>query len=149
MYTETKPVWRSQWIKNRKEFWLVVQRHSRKWHILSSVKRTLRYIRERTLTDLWHNSFRWKRLKAGLHTPMPNTTPITVTRYPTVIRWWRRPRLQLRPLDVPQSERESTTTREGESNEKQHVTRQVRGAREKAWTWALVMESVFPTKVSF
>lgn len=58
---------------------------------------------------LYYNSFRWKRLKAGLHTPVPNTAPFIVTRYLAVILRWQRPLLQPRPLYVPQPERESTT----------------------------------------
>lgn len=68
----------------------MVQPHSRKWQPLSSVTRTLSYIREKLLTDLWHFTIMVsdeKRLKAGLHTLVPNTGSFIMTRYPPVILW--------------------------------------------------------------
>lgn len=49
------------------------------------------------------------------------------------------------------SEREKAQQeREANQMKKAHMTRQVRGGREReSVKWALVMESVFPTKVSF
>lgn len=88
--------------------------------------------------------FRWKGLKAGLHTPVTNTAPFIVTRYPPVILRWQRPSVQLRPHDVPQPARESTTSREANQIWKAHVRRQVRGKARQSVNWALVMESVFP-----
>lgn len=70
-------MWRSQGIKNRREFWFwgfVVRPRSRKWQPLCSVTRTLSCIREKTLDEsmalilffFCYNSFKMKEaLKAG------------------------------------------------------------------------------------
>ncbi len=137
IYTEAKPLRCSQWIKKQKRIlvWgFVVQLYSRKWQPLSSVTRTLSFVREKTDRSmaLYYNIFRWKRLKAGLHTPMPNTAPFIVTRYLAMILQRQRPSVQLRPLDVPQWERESTARERGEPNEKStYDTSSERGERER------------------
>lgn len=122
----------------------VVQLYSRKWQPLSSVTRTLSYIREKTLTDLWHFPiiFSYERGSGQGFTLQCQTHP-PLTRQDTYQWSWQRPFVHLRPLDVPQPERESTTRREANQMKKAHVTHQVRGERERKRELSFSYEKVF------
>lgn len=85
----TEPVW----MKHRRQVGFGLCRPAlrlEKGSTLSSVTRTQSCRREKTdrSMTLYYIHFRWKGLEAGLHTPVTNTAPFIVTRYPAVTLWW-------------------------------------------------------------
>lgn len=85
----TEPVW----MKHRRQVGFGLCRPAlrlEKGSTLSSVTRTPSCRREKTdrSMTLYYIHFRWKGLEAGLHTPVTNTAPFIVTRYPAVTLWW-------------------------------------------------------------
>lgn len=98
---------------------------------------------------LYYNIFRWKRLKAGLHTPVTNTAPFIVTRYPPVILWWQGPSVQLRPYNVPQPVREKAQQEERRTRWKKHMWHVKWEGRERKLELSLSYGKCFSYKSSF